>query len=90
VFLTLYHELSHTGPDNLYATELVYNMTNATAAPGQVIVHVGTPPGSIYMIDSGCCSVSVRGRQVAILEAGECIGEIALLSAEAHTADVWP
>jgi len=39
-------------------------------------------------IHAGCCSVSVRGRQVAILEAGECIGEIALLSAEPHTAEV--
>ena len=40
-------------------------------------------------IHAGCCSVSVRGRQVAILEAGECIGEIALLSAEPHTAEVF-
>ncbi|EKX52191.1 hypothetical protein GUITHDRAFT_45965, partial [Guillardia theta CCMP2712] len=55
---------------------------------GQVIISAGQSPGPLFVIDSGRCAVSVRGRQIAFLEAGECFGEISLLSGEPRTADV--
>mmetsp|Transcript_18466 Transcript_18466/g.60627 ORF Transcript_18466/g.60627 Transcript_18466/m.60627 type:complete len:1014 (-) Transcript_18466:36-3077(-) len=76
------------GLDASLVSDIVNMMQPVTAQAGQVIISAGQSPGPLFVIDSGRCAVSVRGRQIAFLEAGECFGEISLLSGEPRTADV--
>ena len=57
-------------------------------APGSAIITAGTRNGWLSFIESGVTAVSLRGRQIATLEAGDICGEIAMLSGEVHTCDV--
>ena len=57
-------------------------------APGSAIITAGTRNGRLSFIESGVTAVSLRGRQIATLEAGDICGEIAMLSGEVHTCDV--
>ena len=57
-------------------------------AAGQTIHRRGTPGTALYLIDSGQVSVQALGQPVAALGPGEFFGEIAMLTAEPHTADI--
>ena len=48
-------------------------------APGDLIMENGTPGNEIYFVLSGTVSIQVQGREVAVRQAGEQIGEMALL-----------
>lgn len=48
-------------------------------APGDSIIENGTPGNEIYFVLSGAVSIQVQGREVAVRQGGEQIGEMALL-----------
>lgn len=76
------------GLDTACIADIANCATTINVPAGQVIIAAGSQAGPLFILDAGRCTVSVRGRQVALLESGDTFGEIALLSMEAHTADV--
>uniref|UniRef100_A0A6U6BUJ7 Cyclic nucleotide-binding domain-containing protein n=2 Tax=Guillardia theta TaxID=55529 RepID=A0A6U6BUJ7_GUITH len=76
------------GLDPMTLLEVLSMAQTAVLGPGTTIINAGYPPGPMFFLESGKCVVQVRGRQVAMLDAGDCFGEISLLSAEPRTADV--
>eukprot|EP00960_Hanusia_phi_P049790 759790-Hanusia_phi.AAC.3 len=76
------------GLDPMMFSEVLNMAQTAVLGPGTSVINSGHPPGPMFFLESGKCAVSVRGRQIAILDAGECFGEISLLSAEPRTADI--
>jgi CRP-like cAMP-binding protein len=55
---------------------------------GERLFDEGDPGDSLYVIVSGRVSVEQGGRVVAVLEAGECVGELAALDWEPRSATV--
>ncbi|MEO5746387.1 MAG: DHA2 family efflux MFS transporter permease subunit [Ornithinibacter sp.] len=55
---------------------------------GTALIREGDPPGSAFVVRRGRLEVSVGGRIVRELGAGEVIGEIALLTGERRSAEV--
>jgi CRP-like cAMP-binding protein len=55
---------------------------------GAVLTKEGTPGQECFVIVNGTAEVSVRGRAVATLGPGECVGEMALLDTASRTATV--
>ena len=57
-------------------------------APGETIAKQGAGGASFFVIESGEANVSVKGRTVATLKAGDHFGEIALIDEGARSATV--
>ena len=55
-------------------------------APGEVAVRQGDPGDAYYLVDGGTLTVTVDGRDVAVLGPGEGFGEVALLHGGTRTA----
>lgn len=72
--------------------EIARNVRNETVAPGIVVFREGDIAESFYVISSGKVRVFVRHngveRDLAFLGAGDCFGEVALLTGESRTATV--
>jgi len=60
----------------------------ATFAPGEVIFRGGTIGQEMYILLQGEAVITVTGAQatVGVVQAGECLGEISLLTREPHSA----
>ncbi|HXG93834.1 MAG TPA: mechanosensitive ion channel family protein [Blastocatellia bacterium] len=63
-------------------------------APGEVIIRQGDPGDSMFVISRGRVEVRLPAsnghlQRVAVLEAGNCFGEMALLTGEPRNADVY-
>ena len=56
------------------------NMKKEKFNKGEVIIQEGTYGNTFYLISKGKVSISKEGKQLRILEAGECLGEKSLLS----------
>jgi serine/threonine protein phosphatase PrpC len=57
-------------------------------APDEVVVRQGDPGDTLFVIVQGQFSVRVNGKEVAIAEAGEHFGELALVDEEPRSADI--
>jgi len=55
---------------------------------GAAIITEGTREQSFYVIASGDVSVTVRGKEVSVIEKGECVGELGYLAPVDRTASV--
>ncbi|MBI2893795.1 MAG: Flp pilus assembly complex ATPase component TadA [Deltaproteobacteria bacterium] len=75
-----------------HQNQLAQRLQRIEAAAGAVIVKQGDPGDALYLIESGRVAVLVRDEnfgldlEVARLGAGECFGEMALLTGEPRTA----
>ncbi len=67
---------------------LVTRFEERKAEAGAVIVSEGDPGDAFYVLDSGTVTVSRGGTPLSELTAGECFGEIALLTGGPRTATV--
>lgn len=74
--------------DNDAHEEILLLFGPRTASPGERIIRTGDRGDAMYFVVSGTVEVQVKGRKVALLEAGAYFGEMALLSGERRTADV--
>lgn len=59
-----------------------------TVKEGDVLTKEGTPGRECFVVLSGEAEATVRGRAIATLGAGECIGEMALLDTAPRAATV--
>jgi serine/threonine protein kinase len=55
---------------------------------GETIIQEGTIDDSFYILTSGTVIVQKRDQEVAVLEKGECFGEMAYLTGEARSATI--
>ena len=67
---------------------LASNLISLVAAPEEVIIRQGEPGDRFYLIADGKVTVSVDGRAIRTLGAGDFFGEIALLRDVPRTATV--
>lgn len=67
---------------------LVLHFEPRHADPGQRIIRAGDQADSVYFIAEGEVEVSVNGRKISRLQAGDFFGEMALLSGQPRSADV--
>jgi small-conductance mechanosensitive channel/CRP-like cAMP-binding protein len=82
--------------DPLNETEresLARSLVKHVYAPGELILRLGEPGDSMFIIDRGKVEVQLHAsdgkrQQVAVLERGNFFGEMALLTGEPRTADV--
>ena len=65
-------------------TDLIYKQYKK----GESLVKEGEDGDSLYILTSGECSVSIKGKEVAKVKKADVIGEIAILSSEKRTATV--
>jgi CRP-like cAMP-binding protein len=56
--------------------------------PEQPLFRAGDPGDALYVIIVGAVRVEQRGETVAVLRAGECVGEMAVLDSDVRGADV--
>jgi len=56
--------------------------TEVDALPGAVLTHPSQPGAGMFVIESGHAIVELRGGKARKLAAGDCFGELALLTAE--------
>ena len=68
--------------------QLASQLEHVDFTPGQVVFRQGDHGEYFYIVQSGRAEVTVDGRIVATLGAGECFGEIALLRDQPRTAGV--
>lgn len=73
--------------------QLESSMTRRRYAPGQVIFHMGDEGGSLYLLARGRVKVAIpspQGEEVilAILSAGEILGELSLIDGKPRSATV--
>ncbi len=57
-------------------------------APGEVVMRQGEPGDTLFVIVQGQFSVRINGAEVAVAEAGEHFGELALVDEEPRSADI--
>lgn len=57
-------------------------------AAGTVIFQENSEGGHMYVVIKGEVVVSLKGKQLAVAEAGEIVGEMALISADIRSATV--
>lgn len=74
--------------DNDAHEEILLLFGPRTATPGERIIRTGDRGDAMYFVVSGTVEVQVKGRKVALLEAGSYFGEMAVLTGERRTADV--
>ncbi|MGE0284234.1 MAG: cation:proton antiporter [Rhizobiaceae bacterium] len=74
--------------DNDAHEEILLLFGPRTVSPGERVVRTGDRGDAMYFIVSGTVEVQVKGRKVALLDAGAYFGEMALLTGERRTADV--
>lgn len=68
--------------------QLASALHETTFAPGTVIVEHGKPGVGFFLIASGSVTVSVNGKPVNTLKAGDHFGEVALIDEGARMAEV--
>jgi CRP-like cAMP-binding protein len=54
--------------------------TEVEAAPGQTLIEAGTNGAGMFVLIEGEATVDTRGKRAIALHAGECFGELALLT----------
>ena len=59
-----------------------------TYKKGETIIHEGSAGSSVYLLDRGVCSVTVKGKRVGEVGEGELFGILAALSGSLRTATV--
>jgi small-conductance mechanosensitive channel/CRP-like cAMP-binding protein len=72
---------------------LAHSMVKHVFAPGELILRLGEPGDSMFIIERGSVEVQLHAadgklQQVAVLERGNFFGEMALLTGEPRTADI--
>jgi CRP-like cAMP-binding protein len=77
---------SSLAPDRL--RRLIERSSLRDVAVGEVVVKQGERGGSLFAIVSGTMRVTAGEKELALLGAGECFGEQAILTDEARTATV--
>jgi CPA2 family monovalent cation:H+ antiporter-2 len=85
-FVETFPLFSVVGSDAHEEILLLFGPRNAS--PGERIIRAGDRGDAMYFIVSGTVEVQVKGRKVALLEAGAYFGEMALLTGERRAADV--
>lgn len=74
--------------DDSFLQRLAGEFMERTYKVGETIAEEGEAGRTFVVIESGAVSVSVRGREVAQLGAGEAFGEMALIDKSARSATV--
>jgi diguanylate cyclase (GGDEF)-like protein len=54
--------------------------------PGETLCHEGEPGSGMYVVLAGHLVVSIKGKQVAVEEPGDCVGEMALIESRERSA----
>jgi len=67
---------------------LVLHFVLKTYQPGERIIREGDEADAVYFISEGEVEVSVRGRKISRLNAGDYFGEMALITGQPRSADV--
>ena len=57
-------------------------------APGDILIRQGAMPDDLYVLEDGTVEVTRDGERIAILGAGDVVGEIALVDPQRRTATV--
>lgn len=68
---------------------LSLNATEVDCAPEELIFRKGTLGNSIYLVQSGWCEVTLPGGLRKRLMPGEYFGEMAMLTGQPRSADIW-
>src|ERR1700729_4278514 len=68
--------------------ELASSMKERTFPAATVITKIGVEGVGFFIIDSGTATVSINGKEVRKLSAGDHFGEIALIDQGTRTAEV--
>jgi len=77
-----------TGLSSEQREVLVLHFVIKTFQPGERIIRAGEEADSVYFISEGEVEVSVGGRKVVRLHAGDYFGEMALITGQPRSADV--
>ena len=67
---------------------LVLHFVLKTYQPGERIIRAGDEADAVYFISEGEVEVSVNGRKISRLHAGDYFGEMALITGQPRSADV--
>ncbi len=57
-------------------------------APGDILIRQGAMPDDVYVLEDGTVEVTRDGERIAMLGAGDVVGEIALVDPQRRTATV--
>jgi CRP/FNR family transcriptional regulator, cyclic AMP receptor protein len=74
--------------DEKFLQRLAGEFFEKTYRPGEAIAEEGESGKTFIVIESGAVAVSVRGREVGQLGAGDAFGEMALIDKSARSATV--
>ncbi|MDD3646617.1 MAG: cyclic nucleotide-binding domain-containing protein [Candidatus Gracilibacteria bacterium] len=86
---TLFNLKIFKGIEKSVVEEIILNSDEKSFKTGEIIILEGAPSnGEGYIIKSGSVKISIGGQKVAELQAGDIVGEIALLNEENRTATV--
>ncbi len=77
-----------TGLSSEQREVLVLHFIIKTYQPGERIIRAGEEADSVYFISEGEVEVSVGGRKISRLQAGDYFGEMALITGQPRSADV--
>ena len=80
------HLLQALPPEEV--ARLAPSVRQLTLKPGQELFHEGDAGSSLYLIESGEVEVTRADKVVAVLSAGETVGEIALITGAPRTATI--
>lgn len=82
-----------SGLDRINLAKIIPEMEKASFAAGHIIFNQGDPGDSLFIIINGlvkvfCTDYEGKKQELTCLEAGECFGEISLLTGRPRTASV--